>query len=297
METLEQKMIKSPLKNEKVKLVPITDRKGGWLPEGHDGKFMYTGTKRYLCVPKVQGGLLDPLTEDERNYFESPESGMGLKKGDLSIYKKSNSKTGEKNYWEDFYVIIDKNGLELDLSKPIDYIKLKVAVLNADVAPSYKERKDKGSYKFYVMKNDEEAEIKSVKADVLKTAWKEYGKIEDSTERMRNFLLVYYIEKNDVNKKVAKNTKAEQLKAWISDIIENDVNTFVKVITDENFSIKAFINECMENGLIQREGKTAYYVPTIESRFAHLKELVVYLSDVKNQEVKTLLTAQLKNTK
>src|SRR3990167_2020528 len=282
----------SPLKNEKVKIVPITDRKGGWLPKGHDGAFMYTGAKRRLPVPQGPNGqLLDPLSEDERAFFESPESGIAMKPGDLSVYKK------QDNYWERFEIILDKNGLDLDLSNPIDYFKLKVLKLNSkEIAPSFRDRHSKGSYKFYIMESGEEFEVEANKADLMKRAWKEYGKMEESLTRMRNFLTLY-CNTYEPTRKVPKSPKREWLISEISKVIEKDITGYLKVIEDKDYDMKLFINECVDGGVITREGKTVYHALALDGRFNNIKELIIYLNDGKNQENLMLLKAQLENTK
>jgi hypothetical protein len=270
---MEKKLeVKNVLKNEKVTVTPIF-RRGNWLPKGHDGEFMFTGAKQRFCVPRLpNGALADPLTEDERKFFESAEGGLSLKPGDLSVYKK------DDNYWERMEIVLDKNGVTLDLSNPMDYIRY--AILRANkhlIAPTLSEALKKASYKFALVKDEEKHVSKVKSADKNKEAWMEFGKISDSPERMMNFLKVY-------GKNVAKNSKRDFLVGQISDIIEIDIDGFLKVITDENYSIKCFIHTCIDKGVVIREGKTNYYIPSLEAKFNNLFELINYLNNIENQE-------------
>ena len=50
-ETNESKVeAKNYLIDKRVKVVPVP-RNGGWLPEDHDGRFMYTGCFLETCLP------------------------------------------------------------------------------------------------------------------------------------------------------------------------------------------------------------------------------------------------------
>lgn len=263
---------KTVLKNEKVTVTPIV-RRGNWLPKGHDGEFMFTGAKQRFCVPRLpNGALIDPLNDDERAYFESTEGGLSLKPGDLSVYKK------EGNYWEKLEIVLDKNGLTLDLSNPMDYIKFAVLRCNKHViAPNLSEALNKASYKFALVREEEKHAKKVKAADKNKIAWMEFGKISDSPDKMSKFLKVY-------GKQVAKNTKKDFLIGQISDIIDSDINGFIDTITDSQYEIKCFIQECLDKGVIVRVGKTNYTIPSLEAKFNNQVELINYLTDIENQE-------------
>jgi len=101
--------------NKKVLVVPVR-RKGKWLSTDHEANFLFKHSYFSVVVPRNQttGAFTDPLTPEERAYFESPASGLALGANDLSIYNK------EKNYWADFRVKLDKNVLILDLSEPLE---------------------------------------------------------------------------------------------------------------------------------------------------------------------------------
>jgi len=127
------------LPNRRVFVKPII-KKGKWLSEEHSGNFMYDNTKMTITVPisSQTGELIDPLTPEERAYFEDKKaSGLAFEPGDLSTFKKSNPSQGTYNYWhtydyrlrKDQSIVDQQTVLDiLDLSKPMDYIKYKVLV-------------------------------------------------------------------------------------------------------------------------------------------------------------------------
>ena len=98
------------LKTKKIIIKPIV-RQGDWLPEGHSGEFMYDDTAMTLTVPisSATGRLMDPLTDEERKFFEDKsQSGLSFEEGDLNINKKG-------NHWENRIVTLSKNFKILDL--------------------------------------------------------------------------------------------------------------------------------------------------------------------------------------
>lgn len=269
-----KKEVKSPLINKKVKVVLITDRTGGWLPKGHDGAQMFTGSKLTLDVPLNSTGLLvDPLTNEERAYFESPYSGLALNPGDLSIYKKKD------NFWHSFRVSIDKNGLILNLNEPLDYIKYKVLKVNTQViAKSYSERLNKASYKFYLSEEDEEFSIKRNKADFTQKAWTAYGEMKNSRDKLAAFLRIYK------GLRVGADSKLEFLQSQVADIITDETKKFVETIEDDSYETKVLVYKGLDCGVIIQLSKTVYEVPVLDVKFNSLKELVSYLESAANSE-------------
>ncbi len=92
METTVTKKSTFTLPEKKVLVVPVR-RKGRWLPDNHEASFLFKHSYFQVVVPKDgrTGELKDPLTKEERDYFESKDSGMALEKGDLSTLKKENN--------------------------------------------------------------------------------------------------------------------------------------------------------------------------------------------------------------
>ena len=117
------------LPNKKVLVVPVR-RKGRWLPDNHEASFLFKHSYFQVVVPKdgKTGELRDPLTPEERAYFENKASGLALNSGDLSTLKK------DDNFWTNFRVKLDKNVLQLDLSKPMDYLRYKVLLVNGEIS-------------------------------------------------------------------------------------------------------------------------------------------------------------------
>lgn len=281
----------NPLINKTIHIKPIK-RKGSWISQltsndNHDGSFMYSGARLRLRGVPYDIRLrrrVDILSKEEQDFFESPASGLNLKPGDLSIYTE-----GKNNYWDKFEIVLEKNGIILNLADPMDFIRLKFLLAQKElIAPSWEERFDKGTYKYAVV--DEEVEVKErvSKRNKLNNANRLFGKIEDSPEKMIDFLNIY----NGGKKIVSDDSKREFLVSEIDKIIESDVEGFMKVIEDDNYETKAFINRCIRKTLIIKEKGNKYSIQGEEDSFT-MTELVEFLNDKGNQLVYGRLKAQV----
>jgi hypothetical protein len=279
------------LKNKKVLVMPVR-RKGSWLPPGHENEFLFGKSTYKVIVPKNQrnGELVDPLTKEERTFFESPEAGLALEKGDLSIHKKKD------NFWLNFKVTLDKNILELDLSKSMDYIRWKVLLTNKDIiAPSEKEKFAKGTYKYCISEENAIKEAEAAKVSTKKDAYMLLGKIMDSPTKMRNFLNVYFYNKPG-RKSIAPDASKEFLQVETEKVLDNDVKGFIEVLQDKDYDTKILIYNALQARAIERDGLT---FKTTEGLVIgnNLKEAASFFKDSINNEEVLRIKARIENNK
>lgn len=262
---------KNYLINKKVKVVPVP-RNGGWLPEDHDGSFMYSGCFLETCLPidRKRKQLVQVLTRDEQTFFEKE---LFLNPGDLSIYKKID------NFWHSFRIKLDKEGATLDLSDPIDNLRWRVLVVDPRCAPSWEQRYASGAHMFAIQDEEIETEVKVAKANKRKDAYKFLGKIENSREKMRNVLRVYGADPG-------KSVKAKVLYTKIDELIEDDttLNKLLDVINDKHFEMKIFLEDAIKAGAITKK-ETRYYLPGGDKIGGTLLETMDWLKDTMNQDV------------
>lgn len=273
---MEKTMIaKSPLKDKIVKLVPVV-RKGGWLPDSHEGKFMYDRCAHWYCCPID----VDPLTEEERAWFESPASNMGYKPGDLSIYKKEN------NFWQKISIRVDRNGLTLDLSNPKDYLDYKVLLANKSlIAPDKESRFKKASFKFYISDEAEENESKVKEGNKLKQAWMEFGKMDGNFEKLFSFLQVYAnLYKIPGNKVPRRSNSITDLTAMAQGILENNIDSFIEVSTDPLLEEKAFIINAIAIKALDRDSDGIMFEGKLLGK--SINDVIEFFKNPKNQDVK-----------
>ncbi len=262
---------KNYLIDKKVKVVSVP-RNGGWLPEDHDGAFMFTGCYFETCLPidARRKQLVQILTRDEQKFFENE---LFLEAGDLSIYKKKD------NFWHTFRVKIDKEGLALDLADPIDNLKWRVCNVAPRIASSWEQRYQSGAYIFAIKDEEVETEAKVAKANKRKDAYKFLGKIENSAEKMRNVLRVY-------GKDPGKSVKTSVLYTKIDELIEDDktLTKLLSVINDTHFEMKIFLQDAIKCGVIEKN-ETRYYLPGGDKIGGTRLEAMDFLKDPLNQDV------------
>ena len=299
------------LPNKKIHIKPII-KKGKWLSEEHSGNFMYDNTTVIISVPinVHTGQLVDPLTKEEREFFEDKQrSGMDFKPGDLNIHKKTNQLTGEFNHWTLFEYRIHKNqGVlndasildTLDLSNPVDYLKYKVLLTNGMpggiIAPSWEKRFDQGTYRLALMDASVEDDLSANRADKLGKAYGFYNTINNSRTKMHEVISVYWLE----NRKAIKpedDASIEWLKKEIVKIITENLDGFLNLI-ESNYEEKLLIHTGLKCGALRLNGKsfsTADGEPIGDS----LREAILYYRDERHNEKKLKLIAQIElaNTK
>lgn len=277
---------------EKKVSIKLVKRKGGWLPGNHEASDLFKHSYWRFVVPRRRdnGELVDPLSKNERAYFESPEAGLSLKQGDLSIHKK------EDNYWKSYEIKLDKNVKQLDLSIPTDYIRYKVLLANTDtVAPDAESEFKKGTYKFKLVEEGWEVEQTAKTASSNMEAYKAFGRIMDSPTKMRDFLNVYNSSKPGT-KSVPKNAKKEFLVTEVEKIITSNTSEFLNTINDDNYDTKLLIYSALISRAIIREG-TDYVIEGKGTIGYNLNEVVDYIKNPANNEDVLKVKARIENTK
>lgn len=278
------------LPNRKILVAPVR-RKGGWLPPEHEGSFLFKHSYFRLVVPmdKRSGDLIDPLTLEERKFFESNKAGLALNEGDLLIHNK------ESKFWPEFTVKLDKHVTEFDLSKPMDYITYKVLLANTEtIAPSAAEKFGKGSYKYAIVEEGYENETRVKAASSKKEAYRFFGKIDNSIEKMKNFLNVYNTQKPG-GKSVPPNASQDFLIAEIEKIIEHDLETFLGLSRDKHYDKKILIYNALKAGALLRVGMT-YKTPEEIIIGDNLQAVISFLDNSENNEEVIKIKTRIENS-
>ena len=278
------------LPNKKILVAPVR-RKGGWLPPEHEGSFLFKHSYYRMVVPmdKRSGDLVDPLTIEEREFFESNKAGLALSEGDLLIHNK------ESRFWKDFVVKLDKHVTQFDLSKPMDYITYKVLLSNTEtIAPTAADKYGKGSYKFAIVEEGYENETRVKAASSKKEAYRFFGKIDSSIEKMKNFLNVYNTQKPG-GKSVPPNASQDFLIAEIEKIIDNDLDSFLGLARDKHYDKKILIFNALKAGALLRIGMT-YKTPEEIVIGDNLQTVISYLDNPENNEEVIKIKTRIENS-
>lgn len=279
--------LKSCLKNETVVIRHIPKFNNGITDKRHPlYKGMLEGAEIKI-QPKMlrNGSYTNILTKEEKEFLENY-----LNKGenDLSIYN--------KEYWDNFFVSLSKDDTLLDLSDPYDYIKYKVLATHIDlVAPNLDEQYRKASYKFVIIKQNEEDNQRKTKINKKSRAYMKYGVIENDKPAL------LYTIKVLTGRTPATTSKILTLQTKVGELVEEETDSFLKLVDDADFSMKVFIDEGIRAGAILRRSDELYTVDNkpllVSGDKATLEQAVKFLNSPANQEVKFAIEARINNAR
>ncbi len=278
-----EKTVEDYLKNKIIQVKPIV-KDTTWLGKGHDGEFMFTGTKfsTQLPISRTSGQFIHIMDKEEQKAFEKE---LALKDGDLSFYSR------QSPFWSKFRVELDKDGKTLDLSKPYDYIAYKVLKEDRRVAPSWHERYSSGEYKFALVDEVEETLVEATKTDVKLEAYKIFAKISDNIERMQDLIKV-------ITGNRTKSNKAEFLKTEIEKLIEKDAKGFVATYNDPNLNMRILIEKALNVGALERTTTKGYKLRGTEDADEigdNLTDTIAYLLNKANSDILLRIKSQIED--
>ena len=88
------------------------------------------------------------------------------------------------------------------------------------------------------------------------------------------------------------NAKLDFLKSEVSKIIDSDIDGFLVISEDKNFEMKLFIETCLENGALYKEGRTKIALPGGDIIGNTLDEAIEFLRNKKNSDIYATLKAK-----
>lgn len=236
---------------KKVTLMPVL-RSGPMIKDkNHVGFWKYDDTVDEFVLPLDKNGIPVYVFESdaEQKFFEDKL------RTDLSVGKK------EDNFWSTFSVNIKKDegllvrGISFDLGNPTDMLKVKVLRANKKKVADGMEQKDKSPKVRYVLVEEGYHEkTQSKKASLNNKAYRFFSKVDGDAEEMYKFITLYYLQNNNASRP-PKDASLDKYRAMIQDIIDNDIEGFVKLVEDENRDMKLMIWDGLVDNIIQKEGK------------------------------------------
>jgi hypothetical protein len=264
------------------------------------GDGMHENAFYIYSVPKLQKSnvFVNVLTDDEKNYLENI---MGLPKNALSVYRQPK----EENFWSN----ANPNGLSkitlrkrdniFDLSKPTDYIAVKILLANKDkICPSMEEwaARPKETYEFVIIREGQESKMSKSNTDATIQAVMKLGKIADDKDVLK------LVVETMMGKKYSDATSGEWLQTQALDMIKNtpkNARMFLSIIEDESLDNKVLIRKCISKGIVADRGGFLYIkdgnVPMCgDGEEPTLKMAAKWLGKPSNQERLFKLQAMLK---
>jgi hypothetical protein len=300
----EKKEMKSCLRNEKVIIRKLPKRTNLVQDSNHImGDGMHENAFRIYCVPKLQksNNFVNVLTNEEKEYLEYI---MGLPENALSIYKQPK----EENYWSDANpnglgsVTLKKRDNIFDLSKPTDFIAVKILMANKDkICPSMEEweARPKETYEFVIIREGQESKTTKGNTDATIQAVMKLGKIAEDKDILR------LVVETMMGKKYTDSTSIEWLQTQALDLIKNtpkNARMFLSIIEDDDLDNKVLIRKCISKGIIADRGGFLYIkdgnTPMCgDGEEPTMKMAAKWLSKPANQERLFSLQAKLKGEK
>ena len=90
---LKDTKLKSPLINKKITIALIEETDNPLYKDSQQGTLLVGASKDFIAPLDSYGNIVDPLTDDEREYFEEI---LGL---DLNVHKRSTPNDPTANFW------------------------------------------------------------------------------------------------------------------------------------------------------------------------------------------------------
>ena len=256
--------------------VKVIRREGGWLPPDHEASTLMQDSKIIFCAPTSSSKrqIIDPLDglKKKQKDFLSKKIGRGDDGDIFNVHREKD------NYWHKFEIILTRDGDLYDLSKPLDFLKW--ATLRSDtdkIAPTWDERFMRGTYRFALVEEGEEDNQKLDKADKMKEAYRLYGRLEVSEEKMRDFLWLYAMTHKDAQRP-SKQATPKFLQTQIADIVENYTDRFLDLANDPDYDTKLLIRRGVLAGAIAFR-KNKYFLGDDTEPVGNLAEIIEYLDD------------------
>lgn len=301
MQPVEENRTMNCLRNEKVIVRKLPKRTNLVQDSNHImGDGMHENAFRTYCVPKLQKSnvFVNVLTNEEKDCLEEA---MGLPKNALSIYKQPS----EENYWSNTNpnglnsVTLKKRDNIFDLSKPTDYIAVKILLANKDkICPSMEEwsARPKETYEFVIIREGQESKVAQSNTDATIQAVMKLGKIQDDREVLK------LVVETMMGKRYADNTSIEWLQTQALDLIKGtpkNARLFLNILSDDSLDNKVLIRKCISKGIIASRGTFLYIKDGNQPMCSDGEEPTMnnaarWLGKPRNQEILFSLQAKLK---
>lgn len=293
--------LKNCLRNEIV-IVRKLPKKTGLVQDSNHimGDGMHNNAFRTYCVPKLSKSknFVNVLTNEEKDYLEEI---MGLEKNALSIYRQP----AEQNFWSTSNksgmsaITLHKRDNRFDLSKPMDYIAVKILLANKDkICPSWEEweARPKETYEFVVLRENQENKLAQNNTDVTIQAVMKLGKVGEDVDVLR------LIVETMVGKKYGDKTSKEWLQTQALDLIKSapkNARMFLSIVEDDNLDNKVLIRKCITKGIIADRGGFLYIKSDNQPMCSAGEDPTIniaakWLGKPKNQEILFSLQAKVK---
>ena len=200
---------------------------------------------------------------------------LGYDEGHLSPYSQ---------FWMEYCIHIHDRPLQLDLSKPKDYLDYQVCLQSRRIANSVTEMDQwpKADYVLYDAEEDAKKENTAVRE--RRKAFAKFGNM--STSEMKDVLKLMG--------KRASNMTATMIENEVDKVIQTSPEEFNKILALPNFKTRVLIDDLLSINALRKSG-THFLVG--DDVIGHdLETAVIHLEDPKNQNLLISLKNKLEAT-
>lgn len=278
--------------DKKVRVRPVV-REKKWeqlLDQKRRDAFMYNSTKRTYTLPvSGRNGQLVPVLDTMKRVFtpQYPNREMTEKeffeeqlKKDLNLHNKK-----EDNFWYTdnlSKITITKDGLELDLSHPVDALRYKILLANKNLIAVDKASAEKiPTFEFYI----EDAEVQqSLEAEFANTKMDAYGlfhSMKDNQNKLANFLKV-------AGRGVNSQATLQWVRGEVYKMLEENPSNFLLIAQDPLFEEKAFVYDALKAGALVRKGRDEFALDT-GTPIGSMNSTIAYLNKPENSALYNVL--------
>lgn len=239
-------------------------------PENPDLKMKYIGAKEY-CTPRVgpDGKVITGLDENAL-YITRMEDNKAKLELQKNIKKERESLerllgvdlTPGSTYWNDYYIILDDEEVDLDFSNPLDRVREKFLVANGYVAPALEDIENDEKYHntiFYLFREAEES-TKSIEKTKLEDKAKAalYSMYEDNPAKLT--IVAQYLIGHALNADVKPDIAYTKLRDYIEATDKNkkkiNLASFIDAVkkTPEEMATKIILDKAIKRQIIKARG-------------------------------------------
>lgn len=270
-----------------VRLVPVVRSTRFMNKEGHDGAFMFMGASNSFVLPMSSSTrkFIDPLTKEEREFLEK-ELLLNLNVNSAPKYEKGKLVSG--NVYGEYRITIKKTSenldrlwLELDLSRPDDYLKYKILLKCPNVAPDWESREDTPEYVWALRDKGQEFKDKSTSVTKRLEAYNWLTKASSNKIKMVDYLRL-------LGENVTGAHSIDELTVIFDRLINdaNQINNILDLIKDKNLNGKIFVDKAMRLGEVKKLAYGRYTTRQGEMLGASIEEVIAHFKDPSNQVFK-----------
>ena len=191
----------------------------------------------------------------------------------------------------DFPIYLKKEGAILNKLNPLDYIKIRILEDSSIVANSMEDAKQRKGCRFVLINEKDVYKREKAGISTKQKAVKLFGKYEEEAS-----VLVYVLRLD--NKSVPKNPDLEFLQNEAWKIMENNPESFVKIMEDKHLKTKIKLTDFIQYKLINKSSSLYYDLDgnklALDGEINDLEGCVRYLDSGIGGEYRLGLEAKVK---